>query len=371
MRYAPKIALALVSLACGLALCELALSLLHPQLFRRPPVWQYDRELGWSHVPDSVGRLVTPEFDVEMRINSSGLRDREFAAEKAAGVRRVALFGDSFVEGWGVPIEAAVSRQLEACLRRAGDAVEVANFGVAGYGTDQALLFFEQQGTRFGADEVVLFFYGNDLWNNASRRGIGAERGFKPYFRVRANGQLALAGVPVQESGFWRQPSLPLATRLQRYFSQHWHVYRLAQKAWQPEVPRGQQQDFYAGLYGADARFAPAWELTGRVLASFKQSVEQQGARLTVVYVPSIVQVEEDNWRAKRELYGLIGEFDLQKPNAQLAGFASQYGFALLDLLDEFREKAQTQTLYWRDSHWNAAGHALAAERLCALLRRP
>ncbi|MDE2811346.1 MAG: SGNH/GDSL hydrolase family protein, partial [Gemmatimonadota bacterium] len=165
MRYAPKIALALASLVIGVALCELALSFLHPQLFRRPSVWRYDPELGWSHIPDRVGRLVTPEFDVEMRINSIGLRDREFADAKAAGVRRVALFGDSFVEGWGVPIEAAVSRQLEACLRREGAAVEVANFGVAGYGTDQALLFFERQGPRFGADEVVLFFYGNDLWN--------------------------------------------------------------------------------------------------------------------------------------------------------------------------------------------------------------
>ena len=103
MRYAPKIALALVSLVIGIALCELALSFLHPQLFRRPPVWRYDPELGWSHIPDRVGRLVTPEFDVEMRINSIGLRDREFAETKAAGVRRVALFGDSFVEGWGVP----------------------------------------------------------------------------------------------------------------------------------------------------------------------------------------------------------------------------------------------------------------------------
>ena len=373
MRYAPKIALALASLILGSALCELALSLWHPQLFRRPPVWRYDPELGWSHVPDRVGRLVTPEFDVEMRINSTGLRDREFAGTKAAGVRRVALFGDSFVEGWGVPIEVAVSRQLEACLRQEKAAVEVANFGVAGYGTDQALLFFEQQGPRFGADEVVLFFYGNDLWNNASRRGIGAERGFKPYFRVRGNGRLVLAGVPVKKSSFWQPPadSWPLVARLDQYFSQHWHVYRLLQKAWQPAVPRGQQQDFYAGLYGADARFVPAWALTGRILAAFKRSVEQRGARLTVVYVPSIVQVEEDNWRAKRDLYGLIGEFDLRKPNAQLAGFAEQHGFALLDLLDEFREKAQHQTLYWRDSHWNAAGHALAAERLCAHLRRP
>ena len=52
MRYAPKIALALASLVIGIALCELALSFLHPQLFRRPPVWRYDPELGWSHIPD-------------------------------------------------------------------------------------------------------------------------------------------------------------------------------------------------------------------------------------------------------------------------------------------------------------------------------
>ena len=111
------------------------------------------------------------------------------------------------------------------------------------------------------------------------------------------------------------------------------------QRLWQPEVPRGQQQDFYAGLYGAAVRFAPTWELTGRILAAFKRSVERRGARLIVVYVPSIVQVEEDNWRAKRELYGLIGEFDLRKPNAKLAGFAEQHGLVLIDLLDEFRKR--------------------------------
>lgn len=368
-----KIILAMVSLAVSILLCEMALHFFYPQVFRRPTVWRYDAELGWGHIPTSVGRLVSPEFDVEIRINSTGLRDREFTEKKAAGVRRIALFGDSFVEGWGMPVEAVVSRQLEACLRREGEDVEVANFGVAGYGTDQALLFFEQQGRQYGAEEVLLFFYGNDLWNNASRKGIGAERGFKPYFRVRGDGKLGLQGVPVQKTAFWDRTnnvSLSYKTRLNHYFSQHWHLYKLVQKALQPEVATGQQQAFYEGLYGVDSnkRFEPAWDLTGLLLQAFKKRVEGSGARLSIVYVPSIVQVEEDNWQNKRQLNGLVGDFDLRKPNAQLARFAKRFDLHVIDLLDVFKERAATETLYLRDSHWNAAGHALAATSLCANL---
>lgn len=368
-----KIVLAVASLALGVLLCEMVLHLFYPQVFRRPEVWRFDAELGWSHVADSAGRLVSPEFDVEMRINSMGLRDREYAREKPAGSRRIALFGDSFVEGWGMPIERVINRQLEICLQEEGERVEVANFGVAGYGTDQALLFFEQQGQRFDPDEVLLFFYSNDLWNNASRKGIGAERGYKPYFRVQRDGRLDLQGVPVKKTNFWDRDtynSMAFSTRLQRYLFEHWHLYKLARKALQPEVPPGQQQAFYEGLYGADEarRFEPAWALTGRLLQAFKKRVEAYGARLTVVYVPSIVQIERDNWQTKRELHGLLGEFDLQKPNIRMAGFAEKYDLRLIDLFGDFAQRAKTETLYLRDSHWNAAGHALAATSLCANL---
>ena len=74
-----KIVLAVASLALGVLLCEMVLHLFYPQVFRRPEVWRFDAELGWSHVADSAGRLVSPEFDVEIRINSMGLRDREYA----------------------------------------------------------------------------------------------------------------------------------------------------------------------------------------------------------------------------------------------------------------------------------------------------
>jgi hypothetical protein len=129
--------LGLGAFVVSVALGEGLLSLIYPQVYRRPPkIWQFDAELGWAHVPGGRGRLVTPEFSVEIAINSAGLRDSEFAQAKEPGVRRILLFGDSFAEGWGVESADALSSRLQSCLRQGGERVEVLNFGVAGYGTD-------------------------------------------------------------------------------------------------------------------------------------------------------------------------------------------------------------------------------------------
>ncbi len=367
--------MAAAALALGILLCEGLLSLFYPQVYRRPPrIWQFDADLGWAHVPEGGGRLVTPEFDVEMRINKDGLRAGEYARKKPQGVRRVLVFGDSFAEGWGVESEEVVSEQLERCLRSSAvDSVEVINFGVAGYGTDQALLLYEKLGVVYEPDVVVLLFYGNDLWNNAARRGIGAERGYKPFFRPQPNGRLTLGGVPVQKTRYWdeaRYGDAPFGERLSRYFNEHWHLYVLLYKALRPEVETAQQSQYYDGLYGSDeeGKWQPVWQLTGMLLDQFAAAVHRRRGEFLLVYVPAIVQVEEGDWQKKRVLHGLVDEYDLQKPNAQLAAFAQRYGFAYLDLYSLFKERSQEQVLYWRDSHWNAAGHELAAQALCEQL---
>ncbi|MEW6756308.1 MAG: hypothetical protein AB1505_35855, partial [Candidatus Latescibacterota bacterium] len=131
-----------------------------------------------------------------------------------------------------------------------------------------------------------------------------------------------------------------------------------------------QQQRYYEALYGLDpeGRYEGMWELSGELLHAFRRRVEETGARLLVVYVPAIVQVEEEDWRSKRELHGLVGEFDPGKPSRQLARAAERHGFALLDLLPAFREAGRRQVLYYRDSHWNAAGHALAGQLVARAL---
>ena len=371
-----KIALGTAGLLLGLLLGEGLLGFVDPQVHRRPRLWEFDAELGWRHIPGAAGEMVTPEFELDIAINGDGLRDRDYARTRIPGSWRLLAFGDSFVEGWGVPLESSVSKRLEVELQEQGGdrAVEVINFGVAGYGTDQELLFFEKQGRLYRPDDVLIFFYGNDLWNNGVRRGIGAERGYKPYFRLDREGMLKLAGVPVKKTPAWDpewQARQPWQFRLERYLHRHWHLFALLGKALAgEEVKSKQRQQFYEGLYGRDAagEMRSLWELTGHLLNAFVDRVERAGARPLVVYVPSIVQIEEEDWKTKRELFGLVGEFDLDKPNKRLAAFATQYGFRFLDLAPAFRERARTTTLFLRDSHWNEAGHALAGERIAAFL---
>ena len=373
-----KIILGLVSATVGLLLGEVFLSLVAPQVHRRPRMWEFDDRLGWRHVPAAVGRLVTPEFEVEIATNADGLRDGDHARQREEGSWRLLAFGDSFVEGWGVSLEASVSKQLERRLQEAKPdrRVEVINFGVAGYGTDQEMLLFEGSGRHYRPDKVLVFFYANDLWNNASKKGIGAERGYKPYFQVSRNGRLHLAGLPVEKIPQWDESWLagqPWRRRLSRYLHRHWHFYVLLEKALAPsEISSGLRQQFYEGLYGEDekGRWTPVWELTGRILKAFAERVEQAGAEMLLIYVPAIVQVEDQDWQTKRDLHGLVGEFDMRKPNRQLAGFTVRYDISFLDLYPSFKEAAGETKLYFRDSHWNEQGHALAAELISDYLAR-
>ena len=360
------------SLVVGLILCEVFLRLFAPQVTRRPPVWGYDQALGWRHIAGASGRMVSPEFDVHVHINSDGLRDREYDVEKPPDVRRILVFGDSFAEGWGVPIERSFSEEMENHSGTGGESnppIQVLNFGVAGFGTDQELLLFRQHGTRYLPDDVVVLFYANDLWNNQSRKGIGSERGHKPYFRISAAGELMLRGVPVVKSRYWSLQegawNPPAAQRFQRYLFEHWHTLAIVGKALgSSSVPTAQRAKYYEGLYGRTetARDKTGWGLTGAILREFQQAVVATGARFHLVYVPAIVQVEEENWRLKQQLHGLAGEdFDLQKPNRQLRAIATEHQISFVDLTPTFVAEARTRTLYFRDSHWNEAGHALAA----------
>ena len=379
-----RLILAAIGLAAGLALGETLLAWAQPQVHRRPDVWQFDAQLGWSHIPGATGRLVSPEFDVEVRINSDGLRDREYLPQKPAEARRLLLFGDSFIEGWGVPVEHSVAKVLENLLRSRSSAatgdvageVEVINFGVAGYGTDQALLLFQQTGRHYGADRVVVFFYGNDLWNNALSRGIGSERGLKPRFTLTADGGVRLTGAPVRKVGFWeRADARPWSTRMQRYLFEHWHLYALLHRALAPSaIGAGSQADFYGALYGVDPgrKYEELWTLSARLMHTFRVAIRQAGAEMVLVYVPSIVQIEEDNWQMKRELHELAGEFDLGKPNRRLRRIAAEASIPFLDLYEPFAMQARRgRVLYFRDSHWNGDGHALAAASLREFLDSP
>src|SRR6266403_352890 len=125
---------------------------------------------GWGLRPFAHAWAIG-EAKVNVRINSDGLRDREHAIQKPAGTLRIAVLGDSYVEGMNVPLEktfpAVLERELSSCAALGDRQVEVINFGVSGYGTAQELLTLREHVWKYDPDIILLAFYtGNDFFNN-------------------------------------------------------------------------------------------------------------------------------------------------------------------------------------------------------------
>ncbi len=91
------------------------------------------------HVPDSYlhhkliagieGRRANPEFITSYKVNSLGMRDKEFYRNCSS----IVLLGDSFIEGVGVNYSGTVATQLEGLFKNGNLSVEVWNAGVASY----------------------------------------------------------------------------------------------------------------------------------------------------------------------------------------------------------------------------------------------
>ncbi len=156
--------LALGSLVVAGVIGEVAARLLFPAPLRwlQPQVlYTASPTLGFRMVPNQSAFTA----DRPLRTNSYGLRGIERSWQKAPGVKRIVLLGDSIAFGHGVADEDTFAQQLENRLNRSptSQTWEVINTGVGAYNTTLEVTYFEREGIRFDPDLVILGFYWNDI----------------------------------------------------------------------------------------------------------------------------------------------------------------------------------------------------------------
>src|SRR5262249_6230514 len=127
---------------------------------------KWDRRWGWTNL-SGASVLGT-------HINAAGLRATDDTpVEHPMGKARIEIFGDSFAFG----VDVADSDTYAAQLERRAPEFEVLNFGVPGYGLDQCLLRFRQQGVQYRPDVVVIGLMPLLFWRSHSN----FEMWYKPY----------------------------------------------------------------------------------------------------------------------------------------------------------------------------------------------
>lgn len=144
-----------------------------------------DPVLGWRLARDETVLHRTSHFETAYRTNNLGFRDPRRELRKTGDVRRVLLFGDSQVFGWGVAEGERFSDLAGAAL----PTVEVWNLGVPGYGLDQEILANERDAGPLDADIVVLYLSEATLHRLSFSHIFGL---YKPYFTITGGSGLDL-----------------------------------------------------------------------------------------------------------------------------------------------------------------------------------
>ena len=349
--------LAILLLAAGLILLELSLRVY--QAWR--PVWFLP---GHDRLLASHGRPGERNYDD--RLNSRGYNDGEFRPDTPRRHRRLVGIADSF--GFGVvPRRHNVLTLLEQRLSAAGTEVEVCNISVPDIGPAQYLQQLRDEALPLRPDLVVCMFYiGNDFTDAlppADPAVLYPRRLARLAAGVWRNDRAA-----VQE---YREASYVLALvdylRVARTASSGPDIYSDSEPTFTParyrEIRRAE-----SAIFRADGELLPRLAAEQAVrFGTMREAAELAGgAGFLVVLAPQELQVMPE---LQRELHGDTTGYDYARPNRVLGELLRERGIACLDLLPAFAAAAGRQPLYKpRDTHWNIAGNALAAEQIAAWL---
>jgi len=264
----------------------------------------------------------------------------------------------------------------------------VINAGTGGYSTDQELLFFQGEGSRYHPDLTILMFYPNDLPMNVRSDYKWKGRGEKPMFELK-DGKLVLTHHPKAPPGKIPEPKKKVDAEGEKHRFRvlepdTWYLLRLARhtlKAYRqpgatgdelpllevsqgmepsPAKPTGGQHP-----YDASGNKLKEWKMTEALMRKLHEECAAAGSRLLLSYVPE-----------RGEVYDRKGKIKEQpsRTEANLAALAGILDIELVKSVDLFRQKARETSgdgtrLYWKkDVHWTPEGHHLAGRILARFL---
>jgi hypothetical protein len=340
----------------------------------------YDERRGWALRPGHYTHFdVKAVRRVDVTINELGLRNPPLALAPAPGVERITLLGDSFIFGDPVDERSTISARLQGL---AGDAYEVLNVGVPGYGTGQQYLLLEElrgKGYQLGRSLVIAFF-NNDLQDNAGLSYSSLARNpMQPVFSVDAAGRLEHTPPrrPRAARAEGRKQDLlerSLFAQLLRYQAEvllvsHPRVFEAARALGVvPALPR--TPGIVAGWYGPE--WEGLWALSESVLEHVVRAVRAtpESPEIFIAFIPSPFQVSESFMRtiasgAREDARYAAMLADPDRPQRVLQALAQRLDVPFIDLTPAMREASKSAMVYFpREGHFNEMGCAIAAQAI-------
>lgn len=329
---------------------------------------------------DFIAQVNQEKVVFEILTNSHGMRWREVSVDKPVGVERIAFLGDSFTFGESADrVENSFSGIFESSLQ--GNAYEVLNFGVDGYGIDDSGLYLAEEIMGFEPDYCFLmFFAGNDFRDTY----LGLDKFDISTGLAKWNWAVLEEKIPAPLRGGSHsnrptpEPNLLERSKLYTHLRSLWKRFQEADaEAVAIETIDPAQftieEKFTAFNYWIKADYddvmLKAKDAALEELARIEQLTAQNGVQLVIVAIPMEEQVYAATWQGE-DPRGTA--FDIRKPQAYVEQFARDNAIPYLDLLPHLRKYVATtgRDVYPNarqkggDIHFNNEGHAVTGRLL-------
>lgn len=345
------------------------------------PGWQDGFSVtGW---PRGVGlRFSSAGTTVEIKANDHGFRDAEWKVDKNPNTFRVLLFGDSMLEGWGVPQDKTIAshlrRSLEA-LSTDDSPIEIISLGLNRTGPGFAYCLYRDWANSFRPDMVIYLSYVGNDFADAEREAKECMGNRNPIERVkRFPYTLALANLV---------NILDEQSRTLREIKRH-PTYKDFPPEFRTKIDNKEIHLPLLELALRDRQGAEGWVRPPaanqereyrRFLELFARAVASDGvSNMLVMPLPVSIQVSTEQFEEFKELGfsvpdGLIGNFTRQTLirgivddlAPQLSGVVGY-----VDVNEAYIKATKRSRLFIPyDIHINAAGHQLVADELSRSIR--
>ena len=312
------------------------------------------------HQPNQRGYArIADEGAVPYAINHQGWNSghEQYALDKPADIKRIAVIGDSYVEALAVPYDQSIAENLERRLNVDGETAEIFRFGISGAPLSQYLYMLEQEVVRYDPDLVIMLLIHNDF--DESFR-FKAGRYTSSFLKLKMEGHEVINEIEpaVYEEG-WLEYLRMSATFRYFFYQKKLHPERIRQLIF------GQKKVYEANV--AVDQIQRQWpqieKATDYLFQRLKEVSTQHGVDLLLVMDANRQDIYADN--------PSNGSNGAAKLNQLAADLAARHQIPFLDLETAFVADWKENGFHFEfpdDNHWNRRGHTKAAEAIAEYL---
>ena len=301
----------------------------------------------------------------EVSTNEDGLRSGWTREAFRAQSVRVAVLGDSFAFGYGLPVEQTFEVGLERSLRaaRGRDDVAVLNAGIITYSPLLARALFEDVVHAYQPTMTLLLL---DISDVADDQMYGGQRAAPGKAR-----RFAIEPQPFPDSALRHLALWNAATPLQRWI-------RRVRPAPPPrgrrpgriEVAGEVQRDHFFVMRHPLEATRSYFDAMRANIDALALSVREAGSDFALVVGPRHVHwdASESPGNPEADRYGKDATWHGEYIR-YFQEVARELDYPVVELLPAFRASQTRPLVFDHDPHWNADGHAVVADVLTRFLR--